>query len=178
MSKLEKPCPARFFTGLIFRENAKIMDCIHYLKTEFGELIFESESFDFNSTKYYQPEMGEYLKRKFIFFGYLIERNEIIERKIIANKIEDKFSTDGQRSINIDPGYIAPEHLILATGKGYSHRAYLGEGVYAELTLAFEKNRIRTFDWTYPDYKVKNIQDMFSEQRKNYLTELREGKLI
>ncbi len=178
MSKLKEPPPARFFIGLIFNPDANLKKCIDRLKKQFGEIIFESGSFDFSETNYYENEMGKSLKRKFIAFSNLIERTGIIEKKIISNEIENDFSLNGQRTINIDPGYIAPEHLILATGKGYAHRSYLGKGVYAELTLIFERNVIRTLDWTYPDYKFKNIQDMFLGIRNNYLQQLREGNLI
>lgn len=178
MSKLKEPPPARFFTGLIFSPNANIKKCLERLTNEFGKILFESNSFNFKETDYYENEMGNGLKRKFIVFKDLINRAEIIERKIVANQIEEEFSVYKKRLINIDPGYIAPEHLLLSTGKGYAHRAYLGKGVYAELTLVFEKTGIRTLEWTYPDYKFKDIQDMFLKIRKNYLKELKERNLI
>ncbi|MGH7885641.1 MAG: DUF4416 family protein [Thermodesulfobacteriota bacterium] len=178
MSILLEPSPARFFVGLIYNKRSKLRECIDLACSYFGEIIFESEEFDFNQTNYYEKETGQNLKRKFVFFKNLIKRTEIIQRKIITNTIETEFSVNEKRTINIDPGYIAPEHLILATGKGYSHRSYLGSGVYADITLIFENNGFKILEWTYPDYKSVKIQDMFLRIRKDYLNELKERNLI
>jgi len=40
--------------------------------------------------------------------------------KLLTNRVEDRFSSDGCRQLNIDPGYISPAHLILATGRVYA----------------------------------------------------------
>ena len=76
--------------------------------------------------------------------------------------------------LNIDPGYIALEHIILATGKGYSHRPYLGNGVYAELTLVYVRNGFRTLEWTYPDYGEAGMRELFSKLRDDYAAQLKE----
>lgn len=178
MSKLTEPPPVRFFAGLIYSSDKILSDCIARLKTELGEIRHQSAEFKFSQTNYYEDEMGCDLKRKFLFFSTLVKREEIVEIKITCNKIENLFLSDKKRTVNIDPGYIAPEHLILATGKGYSHRAYLGKGVYADLTLIYRKNAFTELEWTYPDYKFKHIQDMFLDARKNYLKELKDKNII
>lgn len=178
MSRLTEPPPVRLFTGLIFKSEEILSRCLLKLKTEIGEIFYESETFDFSQTNYYKDEMGGNLKRKFVFFDDLHKREEIVNIKITCNKIESIFTNDNKREINIDPGYLAPEHLILATGKGYSHRTYLGKGVYADLTLIYEGKGFRNLEWTYPDYKFKDIQDMFLVARKKYLKELKERNIL
>ena len=86
--------------------------------------------------------------------------------------MEKVFSYGGNRTINIDPGYIAQEHLILATGKGYSHRPYLGKGVYADLTLEYMGNEYQTLKWTYPDYGKKEMRKLIKELREKYVRQL------
>ena len=178
MSQLNEPPPVKLFTGLIYNREAVLDRCTGFLEKEFGKILHTSEEFDFSQTAYYKNEMGDKLKRKFVFFKKLIQREHISDVKIISNNIENHFSETGKRKVNIDPGFIAPEHIVLATGKPYSHRIYLGSGVYAELTLVYENNGFISMKWTYPDYKFKNIQDMFLGVRKKYIDKLRERKLI
>ena len=95
-----------------------------------------------------------------------------MEIKIFTNSLEEVFSYGGNRTINVDPGYIAQEHLILATGKGFSHRPYLGKGVYADLTLIYKANEYRTLEWTYPDYGNKEMRTLFKALRAEYVKQL------
>ena len=178
MSKLNIPPPVRLFTGLIYSSERALGKSMDLLEKEFGSILKTSEEFEFSQTTYYKNEMGDNLKRKFVFFEKLIQREHIGDVKIICITIEQKLSVDGNRKVNIDPGFIAPEQIILATGKPYSHRIYLGKGVYSELTLIYENNSFRSLEWTYPDYKFKNIQDMFLGIRKSYLERLKKRKLI
>jgi len=70
--------------------------------------------------------------------------------------------------VNIDPGYIALEHVILATTKGYAHRIYLKNGIYADLTLIYRDGTYRPLDWTYPDYAEKDTISLFNRWRDYY----------
>ena len=45
------------------------------------------------------------------------------------------------RPLNLDPGYLTLAKLVLASTKDGSHRIYLGEGIYAEVTLFFHRRR-------------------------------------
>ncbi|GBD37880.1 hypothetical protein HRbin37_00119 [bacterium HR37] len=174
MSKLIEPRPVKLFIGIIYSKDAPIKDCINILKEKFGEIDFISEVMPFNFTSYYEKEMGKDLLRQIISFKRLIKREELIEIKITTTEIEEKFSIEGKRMFNLDPGYIAPEHLILATGKGYYHRPYLGKGVYADLTLIYRQRDFQPLEWTYPDYRGEELRGVFREIRKKYMSDLRE----
>ncbi len=78
---------------------------------------------------------------------------------------------DGNRRINIDPGYINPERLILAKGKNFTHRVYLSKGIFADLTLIFQKGSFRPLEWTYPDYADPEIIGFFNDIRNKYMAE-------
>ena len=172
MSTLKAPPKVRLFMGIIYNENSEIISCLNSLEQKYGEIAFTSDILPFDSTSYYSDEMGKKLSRKFIAFEKLIKREQIVEIKHYSNELEDSLSLEEKRTINIDPGYIAAEHVVLSTGKPYSHRPYLGKGVYADLTLVYKKNSFIFLDWTYPDYKDKNIQEIFIELRSNYLEDL------
>ena len=70
--------------------------------------------------------------------------------------------------VNIDPGYLLHERFVLATGKNYSHRIYIGKGIYADLTLMYTKGKFEPLPWTYPDYASENIIDFLEKVRKKY----------
>ena len=75
--------------------------------------------------------------------------------------------------MNIDPGYIAKAHLILATGKGYSHRPYLRDGIYADLTLIYRNKAFQPLPWTYPDYASGEMIGMLTRIREKYFLQLK-----
>ena len=52
-----------------------------------------------------------------------------------------------KRKINIDPGYISLGNLVLATGKPFAHRPYLGSGIYADLTLVYQRGGFHPLEW-------------------------------
>ncbi len=172
MSELIEPRPVKLFIGLIYSQDAPVDECIKGLEAAFGEIDFMSEEFPFNFTSYYEKEMGKELQRRILSFRKLIKRNELVDIKISTNQIEKTFSIEGKRRINIDPGYIAPEHLILSTGKGYYHRPYLGRGVYADLTLVYKNKEFHTLEWTYPDYRTEEMKQLLKRIREKYMTDL------
>lgn len=174
MSKLREPPPVKLITGIIYTPDSKLEQCMKSLAEHLGETDFTSEAFPFDLTPYYEEEMGPGLKRKIVTFKKLIKREDIVKVKIFTNNLERVFSYENKRTINIDPGYLAQEHLILATGKGYSHRPYLGGGVYADLTLIYVHDEYRALEWTYPDYGSEEMRALFKRLRNEYISQLKE----
>ncbi|MGQ9632316.1 MAG: DUF4416 family protein [bacterium] len=148
------------------------------LVEKFGPIDYESETFPFDYTDYYRKEMGEPLHKKFIAFQRLISPDEIAEIKLFTNRVEEEYSVDGRRRVNIDPGYVEMSKLVLPTTKNYAHRIYLGKGIYAEVTLIFQDGEFRPTEWTYPDYRTELYRRIASEIRELYKHQLREAKSI
>lgn len=178
MSKLNEPSKVKLFMGLIYQPLSDMEELTVKLQEELGEIDFNSEEIKFDHSSYYTKEMGEGLLRKLLTFKELIKRTDIVRIKAFTNKLEEVFSCEGKRTINIDPGYIAQEHLILATGKGYSHRPYIGSGVYADLTLIYKDNEYRKLEWTYPDYGNLEMRALFKDLRKLYVKQLQKESHI
>lgn len=172
MGQLTEPNKVKLFIHLIYKPDSAIEELVVKLEHRLSKVDFISDGTSFSHSKYYEEEMGEGLLRKLFTFENLIERTDIVEIKAFTNKLEEVFSYEGNRTINIDPGYIAQEHLILATGKGYSHRPYLGKGVYADLTLIYMKDEYHTLEWTYPDYGNKEMRELFKSLRGKYVSQL------
>ncbi|MBO8144070.1 MAG: DUF4416 family protein [Thermodesulfobacterium sp.] len=140
------------------------------LENELGKSIFQSEIYNFSSfTSYYSKEMGEELKKSFYFFEKLKSPEYLIELKHKCYEIERKLAEpSGNRTVNIDPGYLGLSKVVLSTFKDYAHRVYLGKGVYAEVTLIFKNKTFTELPWTYPDYRQPQIIEIFNKARTWY----------
>jgi uncharacterized protein DUF4416 len=172
MSRLKEPRPVYLFTAIIYKPDSELSGCKRALVGELGAADFESVVLPFDGTAYYENEMGPDLRRKIVTFKKLIPREDIREIKIFTTALEERFSESGKRTINIDPGYIAQEHVILATGKGFAHRPYVGKGVYADLTLIYRGNEYTSLEWTYPDYGDTEMRGFFKRLRSEYINKL------
>ena len=174
MSKLKKPKPVKLIMSIIFKEKEILNAVMQELSSIFGQMDFASEILPFNFTDYYCKEMGKPLKRQFISFLKLISPETLPEIKHETNKVELKYSKEEKRQANIDPGYITAERLVLATGKNFTHRIYLRDGVYADLTLIYQNKDFRPLSWTYPDYASPGIREIFKQIREKYLSQLKQ----
>ena len=160
--------------SIIFKEKEILNAVMRELSSMFGQMDFASEILPFNFTDYYCKKMGKPLKRQFISFLKLISPETLPEIKHETNKVELKYSKDEKRQANIDPGYITAERLVLATGKNFTHRIYLRDGVYADLTLIYQNKDFRPLSWTYPDYASPGIREIFKQIREKYLSQLKQ----
>ena len=158
----------------LFSSQANLIDrVILEMEGLFGPTDWISPAFFFDRTKYYEKEMGWPLHRRFISFKTLVRPQDIVEIKLKTNALEIKESQSGKREINIDPGYVALERLVLATGKNYTHRIYLSKGIYADLTLIFQRGSFRPLAWTYKDYADPESIDYFNKLRERYKRQIR-----
>ena len=135
----------------------------------FGEIEVKSDIYNFSEfTDYYAVEMGDNLKKLFISFVKLLEPDFLIQHKIQSNHLEEDFLINEQRQVNIDPGYLTEAKIVLATTKDYSHRIYVGKGIFGDLHLYFENGSYRKQHWTYPDYQQLLAINFFNDLRKRY----------
>ena len=174
MGRIGVPKPVKLIMSVIATAGRLFPEVLEVLSARYGGVDFESDNLPFDCTQYYAPEMGEGLLRRFCTFRPLIPRELLVRIKRETNEVEGKFAVAGRRRVNIDPGYICAEHLILATTKGYTHRPYLGHGIYADLTLIYRDGEFRPLDWTYPDYASAQIRKILQGMRKRYLQEFKE----
>lgn len=176
MSQPKYPEPVKLISSIFSNNKNFLNTSIEELSNQLGLIDYISEFMSFDYTGYYEKEMGISLVRRFISFENLVRPESLPDVKHITDKIEKGLSRKGKRQVNIDPGYLSQAHLILATGKGYTHRPYLRDGIYADLTLIYRDNTFQSLDWTYPDYSGKEITGMLSTIRKKYIIQLRQLK--
>lgn len=118
---------------------------------------------------YYQKEMGEPLSRFFVMSDQLYPRDELLQTKLLSLNWEKQWSVEGKRQVNVDIGFLSAENFILATTKNYSHRVFLGQDIFADLTFQFQKGAFHSFPWTYPDYLDETKIQFLTLQRLKLL---------
>ncbi len=173
MSKLKSPEPAKLISSIFSADRDLLGEILGELSEKYGRTDFISEFIPFDYTDYYTREMGQSLVRRFVSFENLVRPESLPGIKIFTNSLEEKYSSNDKRRTNIDPGYMSKHNLILVTGKNYTHRPYLGNGIYADLTLIYRNKTFQPLEWTYPDYAAKNVTEMFNRIRKKYLVQLK-----
>jgi hypothetical protein len=135
----------------------------------FGPVALESDRFSFTETDYYQPTMGSDLLKTFLAFERLIDPAELAAIKLETNTWEADYAKlqryPEPRPLNLDPGYLTPAKVVLASTKDHSHRVYLSLGIFAEVTLYYKAGRWQHREWTYPDYRRPDFQHFFSRAR-------------
>lgn len=172
MSKPKEPLPAKLVVALIYKDDPTALSGWKAAEKNWGAIDFLSEKRDFDYTRYYEDEMGFPLFRRWATFTELVPQDRLADIKWQALELEKQRTIDGRRQINMDPGLITAERLVLATGKNYSHRIYLGKKIFADLTLVFSKGSFQPLDWTYPDYRDEQSLWMFNKIRERYLKEI------
>ncbi|MBW2365066.1 MAG: DUF4416 family protein [Deltaproteobacteria bacterium] len=174
MSLPQKPKPAKLVIGIFMKDKALAKPVAQELIDHFGHMDLLSAWFPFDYTDYYHTEMGRPLVRRVFSFIELIEQTFLAEVKNITNRIEEKYSKNGSRRVNIDPGYLLLERFVLATGKNFAHRIYIGKEIYADLTLIYKDGGYQKLPWTYPDYSAEDMTKYLLKVRSKYTYDLKQ----
>jgi hypothetical protein len=143
------------------------------LEARFGPVVFTSDPVPWGFTSYYDREMGPGIVRLFWAFDRLVDPAGLPAIKRQTNGIEDAFREGGGRKLNLDPGLLSLSRFVLATTKDGAHRIPLSDGIYAEVTLVFERGEFHPLPWTYPDYQSDGCRSVLKAIRDGYRDRLR-----
>ncbi len=139
------------------------------LELEFGPLDLCSFWLSFAHSRYYEAEMGTSLGRYIFFFTEPLPRQLLVEAKLFTDQLEVDLAGPEGRRVNLDPGYLALDQLVLASTKAVPHRPYLGRGIYADLTLVYECGQYIPLRWSYPDYASDYVRKLCGDVRNKIL---------
>ena len=144
------------------------------------KLIINSQSkeYPFDLTKYYNSEMGPNLKRCFLTIKGLQNIEESYTWKLKMIKIENNLSHHGKRRINLDPGYVDTQKIILFSKKSGPQKVYIRKGIWGDLVLIKQKNGFQYFPWTFPDIREGRYNNFFLEAIKEFKEERKKFKYI
>jgi hypothetical protein len=178
MWQLQEPILVKLIIGILAANKDALSRAVEALEIEFGVIDLKSDVWPFTQTDYYKDETGENILRQFVTIDKLIDPGQLADIKHRTNELEKylagELGLDLSRPVNLDPGIIEPSKLVLVTTKNFSHRIYIGNKMYAEVTLIYYKGRWKHFDYTYPDYRQKSYHDFFSKARGRLVEQLRE----
>jgi len=166
---VRKPTQVILFCAILYNTE-KVKTSEKVVEENFGEIFLTSHRFSFSHTDYYKSEMGENLIKYFAGINRFIYPDEIVDLKLKAVEIEEKFLINNKRMINIDPGYVALEKVVAASTKNFSHRIYLRNSIYGDLQLIRKKRCYEKLPWTFYDYSTTLALDFF-EKLRNKLKE-------
>jgi hypothetical protein len=173
--KPREPGRVKLFAGILYSDASRLADALVLLQERYGEIDYRSRSFPFTFTDYYAAEMGDAIFRVFVSFGLLVHPNQLARIKKETNGIEDRLAVDGKRKVNIDCGYMDYDKVVLASAKYNGQKVYLDLGIWADLTLHYEKKRFEPYPWSFPDFKSGLYNDVFLTIRRRFKAQPREG---
>lgn len=177
MWEVSEPKPVKLIVGILAANEDSLGVARERLVELFGCADLVSRVWAFTQTDYYKEQAGEKIVRGFVAFERLIDPGELASIKIETNHLEqqlaEELETSFPRPVNLDPGIIEPSKLILASTKNFSHRIYIGQNMYAELTLSYSKGKWESYAYTFPDYKENRYHEFLSMARGRLVEQLR-----
>jgi hypothetical protein len=177
MWAIEKPRPVKLIVGVLAADEHCLEAARRNVIETFGQADLVSQTWLFDMTGYYAKQAGPAILRQFVSIDKLIDPGQLSAIKHKANQIEqnlaESLATQWPRPINLDPGYIEPSKLVLASTKNFAHRVYIGEGIWAEVTLTYSRGLWTSYSFTFPDFKsgrynefLNKVRSRLAEQRK------------
>jgi len=182
MGQSRLPAPVLLVIAAFSRHQEALSWAEEKLTAHFGPIGRKSPDFDFHQTHYYESTMGSGLRKRFLVFHDLISPDQLADTKVLTNRLEQELVQASRfqepRPLNLDPGILSLGKFMLATTKDQAHRIYLGDGIYAEVTLRFQSHAFQYNSWTYADYREPELLDFLNEAREYYRQRLREEARI
>lgn len=164
----------KLVAGILFNKENFLIKSWPLLNKAFGKIDYKSNYFLFNETDYYDSEMGSSLQRCFISFKNLITPDLLADIKIMTNKIELELAESGKRRVNIDSGYLDYDKVVLASVKYNGNKIYLNQGIWADLTLHYQKGVYSPYPWSFSDFKKGSYNQVFLEIREIYKKQMKD----
>ncbi len=179
MEKENTPAPVKLFIGMISGREDLFEGAGRILSRNYGPIDLYSSDLAWDHSAYYEKEMGPSLKRRFLFFENLISPENLVDIKLKTRELEHMLSHRvpipsseeadqkplDSRLINLDPGYLDLPKIVLASTKDFSHRVYLGRGIFGEVTLLFRDGEYTSLPTTYPEFMKPQHLKLFKKAR-------------
>lgn len=173
MAKPQAADPVKLLVGILWSQGDALQDATNGLVRCWGEIDFTGRDHPFDCTDYYEPEMGNGLRRRLVSFLRLVSPDILVSAKHICNEIEDRLAGPGGRLVNLDVGYLDHNKILLASFKDAGQKIYLKDGVWGDLVARYRSGRYVPFEWTFPDFRdgrydqeLLQIRRIYQDQRK------------
>ena len=180
MWEIKTPEPVKLVCGILASDRDCLQSALVSMSKQLGPFDLQSEVWPFTQTTYYRKETGPHILRQFVAFSELSSPAALAQIKHRTNALEQQLSQDLShaypRPVNLDPGFIEPSKLVLASTKNFSHRIYIGDGIYAEVTLVVDRGQWSLMRYTYPDYHQECYWAYFESVRTRLMEQLKSNR--
>lgn len=123
----------------------------------------------FDVTEYYREEMGAQLFRWWGYRPTLDDPLALPSWKQFTRSVESRLADDaGDRTVNIDPGYLNYGLVVLASHKPGHHRVPLTPDVYADVQLYYHHGSFDPLPWSFPDFEDGRHDTLLEDLRERY----------
>lgn len=172
MPKLTPPAPGRLICSVAYAQIDALADCLRRLENQFSAVMFETLDIPFTGEARHREEMGHQLTRRFFSFEKQVGLDRLPDLKRLCRKIEAGFADEVDdylfRAVNVDPGIMTPENVVMASSQGMNYRLYLTNGVYAQVELIWSRGQFVQLPWTNPDFTHPEALDLFNRVRETF----------
>jgi hypothetical protein len=158
--------------GVLTPQEGLLKEVLSRFAPRFGAADVVGDWRPFTHTNYYEPEMGTGLARSFISFERLLPASDAAQFKAWAIAVEDAFRSAGRRAVNIDPGFLDANKVVLISGKHGGHKIALAPGAFADLLLWYNKGWV-ALPWAFPDFRDGGFFPLFEQMRKVFKSQMR-----
>jgi hypothetical protein len=90
----------------------------------------------------------------------------LVGAKLACIELEKGCAVEGNRSINLDCGYIDHHKIVLASTKAAGHKIYLDSGIYADIAARYTNGSYEPLPWSFPDFKDRRYGSEFQRMRE------------
>jgi hypothetical protein len=167
-----EPLMVKPIAGILAASISLLVEAREALAGQHGSVELASDPVEWMVSRYYCGEMGNEIWRQYVALAELISPGALVDWKLATNETEGRWRTERGRSVNLDPGYVGLDKLVLASTKDAAHRVYLGRGIYAEATLRFSHGSFTSWPYSYQDYASPAAIGFFNRVRERYRVQL------
>lgn len=165
----EDPEPCLPIVSILTKTVDNLSTACSQLDEEWDDFRLVTPPFYFDETDYYEDEMGEPLFRWWGYSHTLSDPSKLSDWKRKTETFENKTrDPNGDRVINVDPGYLNYGLVVLGSTKYFHQKIYLEKGVYADPVLQFMDGTYRPFSWSFPDFQDNRYYGVLKSFRRIY----------
>lgn len=175
MAAPTQPKPVKYLVAVLWKDEHALLTACTLMQEIWGGIDYQGPDRPFDTTDYYDEEMGQGLQRRIVSFADLLSPEELAGGKLRCNDIEENLRPGpAGRNINLDIGYLDHNKVVLASGKGLGQKIYLSQGIYADLVARYGHGRYQPFEWTFPDFTAGRYDEELKIIRERYLAQSKE----
>lgn len=155
--------------SILTKDLSALKRAIRKIETSWTDFRLITPRYLFNESNYYADEMGSPIFRWWGYRDILANPAKLVDWKGTCELIEDALrDDDGNRTVNLDPGYLNYGIVVLGSHKHHHQKIYLGDDVYADPVLEYVDGSYQSFHWSFPDFRDDRYYSLLDDLRDRY----------